>query len=139
MQRKTAKKKTKRANTSTDPVTGYARKVKAGKIVTGPHVRMACTRHLNDIKEQKKRGIVWDKNEALRVIGYFKDVLHLAGGEFEGKPFMLLDWECFVVGSLFGWKAADGFRRFRVGYIETAKGSGKSPLLAGIGLYMLTA
>jgi len=91
------------------------------------------------LRNRKKRGIKWDKNAALRTIGYFHDVLHLAGGEFEGKPFILLDWECFVVGSLFGWKAADGFRRFRVGYIETAKGSGKSPLLAGIGLYMLTA
>src|SRR5678815_2801792 len=38
-----------------------------------------------------------------------------------------------------GWKAADGHRRFRVAYIEQGKGNGKSPLAAGIGLYMLTA
>ena len=32
-----------------------------------------------------------------------------------------------------------GFRRFRVAYVEAAKGQGKSPLAAGIGLYMLVA
>ena len=32
-----------------------------------------------------------------------------------------------------------GFRRFREAYIETAKGSGKTPLGAGIMLYLLVA
>ena len=45
----------------------------------------------------------------------------------------------FIVGSLFGWYArdADGewVRRFRNAYVETGKGSGKTPIAAGIGLY----
>ena len=41
---------------------------------------------------------------------------------------------------MFGWVHKDtGFRRFRVAFVETGKGSGKSPLAAGIGLYMLLA
>ncbi|WP_238347822.1 terminase large subunit domain-containing protein [Comamonas piscis] len=52
---------------------------------------------------------------------------------------MLAPWQVFIVGSLFGWYFDDGRRRFRVVYIETGKGSGKSPLVAGIGLYGLTA
>lgn len=63
----------------------------------------------------------------------------LNGGEYEGIPYELLDWQKFIVGSLFGWKGPDGLRRFRVAYIETGKGSGKSPLCAGIGLYGLMA
>ena len=51
----------------------------------------------------------------------------------------MLPWQAFILGSLFGWKGPDGFRRFRTGYIETAKGSGKSPLAAGIGLYGMTS
>jgi phage terminase large subunit-like protein len=47
--------------------------------------------------------------------------------------------QAFIVGSLFGWKAPDGYRRFRTAYIEEGKGNGKSPLAAGVGLYMLTA
>ena len=41
---------------------------------------------------------------------------------------------------IFGWKWKDtGHRRFNTVYIETAKGSGKSPLAAGIGIYCLIA
>lgn len=67
------------------------------------------------------------------------DVLRLNGGEFEGLPYDLLMWQRFIVGGLMGWKGPDGYRRFRVAYVETAKGSGKSPLAAGIGLYGLMA
>ena len=66
-------------------------------------------------------------------------MLRLNGGEHEGKPFILHESQEFIVGSLFGWKAPDGFRRFRVAFVEVGKGNGKSPLAAGIGLYMLMA
>src|SRR3546814_20800946 len=85
------------------------------------------------------RGLVWTLEAAQRAIGYFEDVLCLNGGRFEGKPFEVLPWQAFVLGSLFGWLTSEGLRRFRVAYVETAKGSGKSPLAAGIGLYGLTA
>lgn len=65
-------------------------------------------------------------------------MLRLNGGEHEGRPFVLEPWQAFIVGSLFGWKSADGYRRFRIGYVEAGKGAGKSPLSAGIGLYMMT-
>ena len=66
-------------------------------------------------------------------------MLRLAGGQFEGLPFTLQASQAFIMGSLFGWKRADGYRRFRRAYIEQAKGQGKSPLLAGIGLYCMLA
>lgn len=73
-------------------------------------------------------------------MAFFEEVLHLNGGTHEGQAFKLLGWQQFVVGSLHGWKRErDGLRRFRVAYIETGKGSGKSPLAAGIGLLALTA
>lgn len=122
-----------------DPVGVYARAVVKGKIIAGPHVRAACQRHLNDLKTAAERGFFFDRKAAARAIGFFRDVLCLNGGQFEGKPYELLPWQAFIVGSIFGWKSADGFRRFRICYIETAKGSGKSPLAAGIGLYGLVA
>lgn len=127
------------ATTSRDPVTTYARKVVGGKIVAGPHVRDACRRHLKDLEHGPARGLFFDVAAAARAIGYFRDVLRLNGGEFEGVPYELLPWQSFIVGSLFGWKGPDGYRRFRVAYVETGKGSGKSPIAAGIGLYGLTA
>ncbi|MGF6932972.1 phage terminase large subunit-like protein [Paraburkholderia sp. UCT70] len=124
---------------TSDPVTQYARDVISGKIVAGPHVRAACRRHVDDLARGHERGLSWDLVAAMRAINFFADVLCLNGGEFEGVPFVLLPWEAFIVGSLFGWKRADGTRRFREAYVEGGKGCGKSPLAAGVGLYMLVA
>jgi hypothetical protein len=136
-----AKKTTRKIppeNTSApnDRATQYAREVVAGRIVTGRLVRMACQRHLDDLK---RADIFFDAAAANRAIGFYEDVLRLAGGEFEGRPFILQAWQCFIVGSLFGWKMPDGFRRFNWSYCEIGKGNGKSPLAGGVGLYMLTA
>lgn len=122
-----------------DRATAFAQAVVAGDIVMGPDVRAACRRHLKDLIEGPKRGLVWDLEAQARVIGYFEKVLCLNGGQFEGKPFDVLDWQAFVLGSIYGWKTVEGFRRFRVAYVETGKGSGKSPLAAGIGLYGMTS
>ena len=111
----------------------------ARRIVAGPHVRNAAARHLRDLKDGPKRGLVWDLASALRAINFFRDVLRLNGGQFEGIPFALHPSQAFRVGSLFGWKRADGTRRFRRFYDEEGKGNGKSPMLAGIGLYAMLA
>jgi len=125
-------------NTSADcRVLAFARSALAGDIVAGPDVRNACKRHLNDLELGSVRGLVWDQAAADRAIGFFEDVLCLNGGDYEGSPFLLAPWQAFVVGSLFGWYVADGVRRYRLAYIETGKGSGKSPLIAGIGLYVV--
>ena len=119
-----------------DPTTTYARAVVAGTEPAGPHVRGACKRHLRDLEAG---AWTFDLERAARAIKFFPLVLRLAGGEHEGRPFNLLHWQQFIVGSLFGWVGPDGLRRFRTAYIETGKGSGKSPLAAGIGHYMLCA
>lgn len=122
-----------------DPVTQYARDVLAGAIVAGPHVRDACRRHIADLDQAPARGWTFDAARLQRILEFFPDVLRLSGGEWEGVPFELSPWQAFVVGSLFAWVDAGGRRRFRVAYIETGKGSGKSPLAAGIGHYMFIA
>jgi len=138
-----ARKKTPQKNTSrkapADPVTAYAKAVVAGKIVAGPHVRNTCRRHLADLKDGPKRGLRWDLAAAQRAMGFFPDVLRLNGGQFEGLPFNLDPSQAFRAGALFGWKRADGTRRFRRFYDEEGKGNGKSPFLAGIGLYCMLA
>ncbi|HEY2024609.1 terminase large subunit domain-containing protein, partial [Paraburkholderia sp.] len=132
-------RKTSGKKATSDPVTQYASDVVAGIIVAGPHVRAACARHLDDLHFGPGRGLRWDLDAALRAIHFFSDVLCLNGGDFEGKPFVLLAWQTFIVGSLFGWKREDDTRRFREAYVEGGKGCGKSPLAAGVGLYMLVA
>jgi phage terminase large subunit-like protein len=99
-------------------------------------VRGACRRHLSDLK---RTDLVWNLAAGLRAINFFRDELKLNGGQFEGEPFELDAWQKFCVGSLFGWFMPNGQRRFTFAYIETAKGSGKSPMAAGIGVYCCTA
>jgi len=109
-----------------------------GSTIAGPHVRAACRRHIDDLKHGSARGLVWDLDEAKHRIAFYYEVLRLAGGKFEGKPFKLQPWQEFIVGSLFGWKDRNGNRRFQTAYVETGKGSGKSPLAAGIGIMGIT-
>lgn len=127
------------ATKETDRATLYALDVAAGKIVAGPHVRNACRRHLDDLKLGAARGIIFDRDAAARAIKFFETRLRLSEGQFEGTPFLLAPSQAFKIGSLFGWKKKDGFRRFRRAYIEEGKGNGKSPLAGGIGLYGMTA
>ena len=120
------------------PVTQYALDVGAGRIAANKWVRLACARHLADLKGGKKRGLWFDPAAANHIIAFFAEFLIFYEGEWDGQPFLLQPWEQFIVGSLFGWKTKENVRRFRTAYIEMAKGSGKTPLAAGIGLYGLT-
>lgn len=129
----------RRPISSSDPTTAYAEAVLEGSEVAGPHVRASCERHLLDLEEGSSRGIYFDEAAAERAFGFFRDVLRLSEGQFEGQPFVLHPSQEFILGSIFGWKRKDGTRRFRRAYIEIGKGNGKSPLAGGIGLYGLVA
>lgn len=127
------------SDSSPDPVTEYAEAVLAGEIVAGSHVRDACARHLRDLEHADERGWYWDLARVNYVLEFFREVLRLNGGQYEGLPYEPLPWQVFILGSLFGWVDDDGWRRFRDAYVETGKGSGKSPLAAGVGLFGLVA
>ena len=120
-----------------DAVEGYAVAVTEGRTLAGPMVRLACQRHLRDLSDGPARGLLWDPAAAQHALDFFS-FLRLAEGEWAGKPFVLQPWQMFIVGSLFGWYNGP-YRRFRTAYIEAGKGSGKTALLAGIGLYGLLA
>lgn len=133
------KKKTTFPISSTDPVTEYARAVMAGEIIAGPHVRDACARHMNDMQAGHERGLTFDTAAAQRFYDFCRKILRLSEGQFADKPFELEPSQKFICGSLFGWKLANGKRRFRRAYIEQGKGNGKSPMVGAIGLYGLVA
>lgn len=122
----------RRRKAEPDQATAYARDVVAGKILAGRPVRLACERHVRDLKRPDLR---WRPDMAQRAIDFFRDMLLLE----DGAPFVLEPFQAFIVGSLFGWYNLEGFRRFRTAYVETGKGSGKTPLAAGIGLYGFVA
>lgn len=118
-----------------DPVTQYALDVLAGRIIAGILVRKACERHLSDLATGHERGLYFDVKAAEKAIAFFPLLRHYKG-EWAGKPIVLESWEKFVVGAVFGWKRADGTRRFRSAYLEVAKKNGKTILAAGIALLL---
>ncbi len=120
---------------SEHPVAQYALDVVREIEVAGPLIRGACKRHLDDLEHGHLRGLRFDEDRADHAMNFFPTVLRLNAGDFDGKPFVLHPSQEFIVGSLFGWQNRDNLRRFRVAYIEQGKGGGKTPLLAGIGLY----
>jgi phage terminase large subunit-like protein len=116
-----------------DAVEAYARHVAAGEIVTGKLVRLACQRHLDDLATGAERGLSWDRVAADRAIAFFPAVLRHSKGAFAGQPFELMEWQQFIIGSIFGWKFGQ-IRRFRTAFVSTARKNGKSTIEAGIGL-----
>ena len=118
-----------------DPPTQYATDVVAGKIVAGHLVRLACQRHLDDLRNGRRRGLIWKPDLAQHALDFF-GFLHHYKGEWAGSVIRLEPWQQFIIGSAFGWYRADGTRRFRLIYTEVARKNGKSTIAAGIGLYL---
>jgi hypothetical protein len=96
---------------SVDPVTAYALSVRSGETVAGRLVRLACERRLRDRKNAAAKGWTFDVAAVDRAIKFFKHLRH-SKGEWADQPLVLAPWQEFVVGSLIGWKRADGLRRF---------------------------
>ncbi|MCL1952093.1 MAG: terminase large subunit [Oscillospiraceae bacterium] len=69
----------------------------------------------------------------------FINMLKHTTGEWFGKPFRLLPWQETIVRDIFGIVDAEGYRQFRVAYVEIGKKNGKSELAAAIALYLLFA
>jgi phage terminase large subunit-like protein len=120
-----------------DETTAYARAVIAGEIAAARLVRLACERHLRDLKTGRKRGLWFDVDAAQFRINFYPAFLRHSKGEWAGKAITLGPWQKFVVGNVFGWKRKDGTRRYRYIYEEVPRKNGKSTKLAGVGLDML--
>jgi phage terminase large subunit-like protein len=119
---------------SLHPAEQYVRDVIAGRIRASRWVKLACERHIRDLANGKSRGLYFDVSAAQDALDFFPLLRHSKGKDFAGKPVILEPWEQFNVWSLFGWKRANGTRRFRSAHIEIAKKNGKSTLCGGLGM-----
>lgn len=120
------------------PAELYAEQVRSGEILVCEYVRLAVERYYADLDRALDMGRYFDKKAAMRAIHFVEKLKHTKG-EWAGQRFRLEPWQQFVLWNIFGWKNADGTRRFRYAYIEIARKNGKTALSAGIGLYMLFA
>ncbi len=117
-------------------VSRYAVDVVEGRVIAGELVRLACQRHLRDLETGAARGLRFDC-EAASMVARFARTLQHTTGAYAGRPLELQPWQQFRIGSVFGWKHADGRRRFRDTYHQVGKKNGKTtdtavPLLYSI-------
>lgn len=102
----------------------------------GRYTYLAGERHLRDLEGGAARGLRFDEKAATIAVKFFGLLTHNKG-RWAGKPLTLEPWQQFFIASLFGWKRADGTRRFRESYLEVARKNGKSTVGSGVCLELL--
>lgn len=115
-----------------DRVTQYAKDVLEDKIIAGNSVKLACKRHLNDIRRSKNSEFKYcfDIDRANKIIDFAETLILIEG--VKERPLKLYPWQSFILGSLLGWVHKDtGIRRYRESYVQVGRQQGKS-LLSGI-------
>ena len=131
--------------------TDYATEVVEGKIVACKWHRLACERHLNDLKRPESKSFPFEWNPELtdiegrvyrpaeRVCKFAELMPHIKGDwASRGQLIKLERWQIFILASVFGWVIkATGKRRFRVADVIVPRKNAKSTLAAVIGNYML--
>jgi phage terminase large subunit-like protein len=122
---------------------GYAEDVTKGRIPAGEIVKLACKRHLAELKRQKRKDFPhrFDPEKAARPCRFIERLPHSKGRWAAKKEKLRLEpWQIFIICCVFGWlRKVDGLRRYRVLFVVVPRKNGKSQLTAGIGLYMLCA
>jgi phage terminase large subunit-like protein len=104
----------------------------------GRYTWLAAERHLRDLEHGHERGLSFNEKVASAAVRFYSFLTHNKG-RWAGQPLTLEPWQQFIIASLFGWKRADGTRRFRESYTEVARKNGKSTLGSGVGLQLLVA
>ncbi|MDO7888277.1 terminase large subunit [Hymenobacter cheonanensis] len=102
----------------------------------GRYTYLAGERHLRDLENGAARGLRFDEKAATIAVKFFGLLTHNKG-RWAGTPLTLEPWQQFFIASLFGWKRADGTRRFRESYLEVARKNGKSTVGSGVCLELL--
>ncbi len=103
----------------------------------GRYTWLACERHLRDLENGHERGLSFNEKVAGAAVRFYSFLTHNKG-RWAGQPLTLEPWQQFIIASLFGWKRADGTRRYRESYLEVARKNGKSTFSSGVGLQLLT-
>jgi phage terminase large subunit-like protein len=120
----------------------YAQAVVKGKIVACKWVKLACKRHLDDLKASRRKAFPYyfDEDAANKVCTFLSLMPHTKGKWARKRELIELQpWQCFAFTTLFGWKIKkNNRRRYRRAYFAVPRKNGKSIIGSGIGLYMFS-
>ena len=124
--------------TGTERAYRYVNDVSNGKVLVSRMVSLAVKRFKEDLKRQDTKEFPYhfDSNAADRFIK-FAESTKLYSDKWAGKFLRLEDWQCFIFANVYGWKKADGRRRFRKAFLQVARKNGKSSMLSVVLLWDL--
>jgi len=111
----------------------YAEQIVKGNIIAGKKIKLACKRHLNDLKRAGTDDFpyIFDEELGHRPIRFIEKYCKPSKGDY--NSLVLQPWQHFVIGSLYGWVHRDtGVRRFREGLIFLGRKNGKTTLISGL-------
>jgi len=115
----------------------YAHDVIVGRVTACKWVRLACERHLNDLKRASSGWIYqFDRWHANDICDFIEKLPHTEG-RWATRNIRLEPPQVFFLAVIFGWRRKDGTRRFSTVYIEMARKSAKSTITAAVALYCL--
>lgn len=112
----------------TDPATLYAFSVLNGTKIAGYRIKLACFRHLMDLKRQGQPDFPYhyDIEEANRLLTFAKICPNVDTGE----PTKLMEWQEFTFALMFGWRDEDSNKRFTRVIDSVSRGQGKTYQMA---------
>lgn len=114
--------------------TDYANKVLSGDIIASSYVKFACRRFLDWLERDD---IEFRTKKVDKVVNFIQKLKHYTG-KSNGQPFILSDWQFFIVENIFGFYYKDTNKRvIKNAYIEVGRKAGKTALLSAIALYCL--
>ena len=116
----------------------YCDKVVAGKIVACKKLKALCSM-LVDRYENGYKQWYYDVEAANRVVSFVERFCLIPSGRKYGNPFILEDYERFILQTAFGFVDDEGLRQFNEVLVWIGKKNGKTSLLAGIIHYALTS
>ncbi len=111
-----------------DPGTQYAFDVMDEKIQAGYMMQLACLRHLRDLKHQGESNFLYhyDLAEARKVLKFAK----ICPNVDTGQPTALMGWQEFLLSQSFGWRNANGGKRFSQVIVSVGRSQGKTYIQA---------
>ena len=114
----------------------YAKDVTSGKKIAGKEVILSCARFLKDLERDDLELREHEPDLAINIMQ--STLVHqqgedLEGNPLQGKPFILVPFQIFIIYNLLGFYHKDtNERRFKEAFIEVPRKNGKTSLVAGL-------
>ena len=110
-----------------EKITTYPWDVLEGKILTCENIKLACKRFIGFLDMEDR---YFDVGDVERTIRFFQRFRHFTG-QYNNKPFILQEWQKFMICGIYGFKwKKDNTRVTRTFILSVSRKGGKSSIIS---------